>query len=369
MYLRSLSLINFKNLKPLELNLSPKINGFVGNNGAGKTNLLDAVYYLSFCKSYFDPIDSRNINHDEDFFVIQGAFERNDCAENIYCGIKRNQRKHFKRNRIEYYKLSDHIGFIPLVMISPYDSNLIIEGSEERRKFINSVISQFDKPYLENLIKYNRALQQRNILLRTAKGNMLPDKESVALWNEQLISFGTPVMEKRRLFISRFLPVFSKYYKFISNNHEEVRLTYISQLLDSDFRELLENSLSKDLALQYTTQGIHKDDLDFQLQDHSVKLTGSQGQQKTFLVALKLAQFDFIKEVNGFKPILLFDDIFDKLDRNRVKQIVRLVADNSFGQIFITDTNPLRLNEILSEVQIDKKTFNVIDGVIEEQGA
>lgn len=366
MFLQSLSLINFKNYKSAGLSFSPKINCFVGNNGVGKTNLLDAVYYLSFCKSYFDQVDSHNINYDESFFVIQGVYERADAIENIYCGIKRNQRKQFKRNRIEYDKLSDHIGFIPLVMISPSDNNLISEGSEDRRKFINSIISQFDKEYLDNLIKYNRALQQRNILLKNFAAGLPHDRETIELWDEQLISYGTLIMQKRKEFVDQFVPVFKHYYKFISNNKEEVKLGYISQLLHAGFRQLLENSLQKDIVLQYTSQGIHKDDLDLLISGRAIKLTGSQGQQKTFLVALKLAQFDFIREYNGFKPILLLDDIFDKLDRIRVKQIMNLVAENNFGQIFITDTNPVRLNEILSGIPIKSKIYNIMDDKIEE---
>ncbi|MCX6257338.1 MAG: DNA replication/repair protein RecF [Bacteroidia bacterium] len=367
MHLRNLSLINFKNYRNIQLEFSPKINCFVGYNGVGKTNLLDAIYYLSFCKSYFDPVDSHNIHHEENFFLIQGGFDRDGATENIYCGIRRNQHKQFRRNKVEYDKLSDHIGFIPLVMISPADIALISEGSEERRKFINNVISQYDKKYLEDLIRYNRALQQRNILLKqmTSTGNN--DKDAIDLWNEQLVMFGEPIKEKRMRFSERFLPVFRDFYQLISSGLEDVQINYNSQLVGNDFRTLLDNSLSRDLALQYTSQGIHKDDLDFRIKGHPIKLTGSQGQQKTFLVALKLAQFNFISEVNGFKPILLLDDIFDKLDRSRVKQIVKLVAENNFGQIFITDTNPARLHEILHDIHSDNLIFTIDYGQLAGQ--
>ncbi|MBE9468289.1 MAG: DNA replication/repair protein RecF [Bacteroidetes bacterium] len=365
MYLKDLSLINFKNYEQLEIEFSQKINCFVGDNGVGKTNLLDAVYYLSFCKSRFNLIDSQNIKHSENFFVIQGNYKISDENESIYCGIKRNKKKQFKRNKKEYTKLSDHIGLIPLVLISPYDSNLIIGGSEERRKFLNGVISQFDKQYLVDLIKYNRALSQRNSLLKNfAKTNTF-NLETIEIWDEQLSKLGTSIYEKRVKFINELLPVFQKYYEFISDGNEKVKLLYNSQLHDFDFQELLKDSLERDRILQYTTTGVHKDDLIFKLDDFLIKKNGSQGQQKTFSVALKLSQFDYMKNIYGYKPILLLDDVFDKFDLFRVTQIIKLVADNNFGQIFITDTNKDRMKNILSEFSIEYKLFNVNNDTIE----
>jgi DNA replication and repair protein RecF len=366
MHLSHLSIINFKNYDQLELNFSNKINCFVGDNGTGKTNLLDAIYYLSLTKSYFNSLDTQNIRHGEDQFLIQAEFMREGLDEKILCGVQRNKRKIFKRNKKEYVKLSEHVGLLPIVMISPADSSLIIEGSDERRKFLNAVISQFDGEYLESMMRYNRALGQRNVLLKNfhRSGSFQPDQLEV--WDEQLIRYGTHIHQVRLEFIRDLLPIFQQYYESVSEGREQVGLEYKSQLHEKDFRTLLKEHEQKDRILQYTTAGIHKDDLDMTLSGYQIKRIGSQGQQKTFLVALKLAKFDFIRKVNGFHPILLLDDVFDKFDANRVKQIIRLVAENEFGQIFITDTNPERIKTILNELTIDYKLFHVgLDGVDE----
>ncbi len=366
MYLQNLSLINFKNFEQAELQFLSKVNCFVGNNGAGKTNLLDAIYYLSFCKSYFNSIDNQNIKHNENFFLIQGNYYRDEKIENIYCGIKRNQRKIFKRNKKQYNKLYEHIGLLPCVMISPADNYFITEGSEERRKFIDGVVSQFDKQYLKDLINYNRALNQRNKLLKDfSKNTNSFDLETLEIWNEQLINLGKKIYNKRVKFINELTPIFQKYYDFISIGNEKVELVYQSQLHNADFQELLNSSLEKDRILQYTTTGVHKDDLSLKLEKYPLKKFGSQGQQKTFLLALKMAQFDFIKKIQNYKPILLLDDIFDKLDAQRVKQIIKLVADNNFGQIFITDTNKDRVESILSDISIEYKLFIIDNGIVE----
>ena len=346
MYLKNLSIVNFKNYEQAELDFSPKINCFVGLNGSGKTNLLDAVHYLSFCKSFFNPIDSQNIRHGEEYFVIQGLFFKNEAEENIYCGMKMNQKKQFKRNKKEYSRLADHIGLIPLVMISPEDSFLISEGSEDRRRFVDSVISQYDREYLEDLIIYNRILQHRNKLLKEFANSGTYDEDSLELWNDQLIAPGKKIHEKRKQFIEQLIPVFQKYYEYISSGNESVSLTYQSHLENEDFKTLLSSSLRKDMILQYTTVGTHKDDLIFTVNNFPLKKSGSQGQQKTFLLALKLAQFDFIKNINNLNPLLLLDDIFDKLDAIRVSKLLALVSENHFGQIFITDTNLERTDQI-----------------------
>ncbi len=364
MYLQNISILNFKNHFQAEFEFSPKINCFTGNNGSGKTNLLDAIHYLSFCKSFFNPIDSQNIKHNEQFFVVQGTFLKNDSTEIVYCGQKNNQKKQFKRNKKEYSRLADHIGLFPLVMVSPTDVNLIIEGSEERRRFLDSVISQFDRNYLENLITYNKALSHRNRLLKDFVSRNYMDSESLEIWDEQMVSLGNSIYQKRKEFLQKLLPVFQKYYDFISLGNETVKLIYNSQIHEKDFAQLMKESIQKDLAAQYTTTGIHKDDLLFFLADYSIKKTGSQGQQKTYLTALKLAQFDFIKSIHGFNPILLLDDIFDKLDATRVKQIIKLVAEDHFGQIFITDANKERIDKILIETGIDYKIFQITNETI-----
>jgi DNA replication and repair protein RecF len=359
MHLKTLSLVNFKNYEQLDIPLSERINCFVGENGVGKTNLLDAVHYLSLCKSNLNPIDSQNVRYDQDFLVIQGVFDRKGKEENIYCGIKRQKKKQFKRNQKEYGKLSEHIGLIPLVMISPADSNLIHGGSEERRKFMNGVIAQYSRVYLENLIQYNRALTQRNRLLKDFASTRSFEKEMLEVWDEQLIRYGEPIYAERERFVKELLPVFHDFHSHVSGDREQVTLAYQADLRVTGFSEGLKASLEKDRIIQYTTFGIHKDDLGMELSGHSLKKCGSQGQQKTFLVALKLAESEFIRKLTEIPPILLLDDIFDKFDAGRVKQIISLVAENKFGQIFITDTNEQRLQGILKEIPAEHRVFRI----------
>lgn len=359
MYLKKLSLLNFKNYKDLEINFNNRINCFIGNNGVGKTNLLDAIHYLALAKSYFNPIDSHNILHDSEFAVVQGEFVKHDVTDNIYCGIYRDKRKQLKRNKKDYERISEHIGLFPLVMISPSDINLINEGSDERRRFINSVISQYDRRYLEQLIQYNHALNQRNVLLKGSTDINNFDRDLISAWDDQLIVFGDKIFEARKEFIQKIEPVFNQYYKFISDSKEEVQFIYQSQLHKNNMAQLLDISLRKDLILQYTTSGIHKDDLQMNLGQFSLKRTGSQGQQKTFLVALKLAQFDFIKKACNIIPVLLLDDVFDKFDTIRVEKIIELFTDDNFGQIFITDTSEFHLKSILSKINIDHSIFYI----------
>ncbi len=357
MYLKNLSVVNFKNYAQTELEFNNRINCFVGNNGVGKTNLLDAIHYLALCKSYFNQVDSQNIMHNQEFSVIQGEFERRDKPELVYCGIQRNKRKQFRRNKKEYPKLSDHIGLFPLVMISPSDSSLILEGGEERRKFINGVIAQFDKVYLEDVIGYNRVLSQRNKHLRNIAGQASADMDMLSVYNSQLSELGKAIFEKRKNFINELVPVFSRFYTYISGGVEETSLKYESQLLKKDMMSLLEEGLKKDRILQYTTEGIHRDDLVMLLSGFPLRKVGSQGQQKTYQVALKLGKFEFIRQVTGITPVLLLDDIFDKFDASRVEQIIRLVSENNFGQIFITDTDEERMKDILERIGIEHKMF------------
>ncbi len=359
MHLKKLSLVNFKNYEQVDIPLSAKINCFVGENGVGKTNLLDAIHYLSLCKSNLNPVDSQNVRYDQDFLVVQGLFDRNGKEENIYCGIRKQKKKQFKRNQKEYSKLSEHIGLIPLVMISPADAILINGGSEERRKFMNGVIAQYSRIYLENLIQYNRALAQRNKLLKDFAYSRKFDPEMLEVWDEQLILYGEPIFKERVRFVNELLPVFNALHSHVSGDREQVSLSYNAHLQETGFREGLKASLDKDRFIQYTTFGIHKDDLGMELGDYSLKKSGSQGQQKTFLVALKLAEFEFIRKLTKISPILLLDDIFDKFDTHRVKHIITLVAENQFGQIFITDTNEQRLQGILQEIPADHKVFRI----------
>ncbi|MCX6231512.1 MAG: DNA replication/repair protein RecF [Bacteroidetes bacterium] len=367
MFLKSLSISNFKNYTEASLRFSEKINCFVGNNGEGKTNLLDAIYYLSFCKSYFNLIDMQNIKHETDFFAIHGQYVRMDEQQDtVSCIQKKNQRKVFKINKKEYDRLADHIGLFPLVMVSPYDRDLINEGSDVRRKYIDSVISQFDRIYLDDLMNYNKALQQRNALLKQFAENNRFDASSVELWNMHLQKHGENIYQKRKLFLKEFIPLFQQYFAFISGGKEKVNIDYQSQLNDNDMESLLKENIYRDRALQYTTVGIHKDDLDFMMDEFAVKKFGSQGQQKSFFIALKLAQFEYTKNIKGFKPILLFDDIFDKLDNSRVEQLINLVADQSFKQVFITDTNAERIAAIFDKIKIPHKIFNIEKGTVTE---
>jgi DNA replication and repair protein RecF len=363
MYLEKLLLTNFKNYLSAEFEFSEKINYFIGDNGVGKTNILDAIYYLAFTKSFINNIDSQNINHDEQFFLIQGSFKLNGSnSEVIQCLQKRNQKKEFKRNKKEYDRMSDHIGFLPLVMVSPSDSNLIHYGSDERRKFIDVVISQFDKLYLENLISYNKSLAQRNALLKQFAQSRYFDKQSLEIWDDQIITLGTEIYITRNEFIESFIPLFNKYFRIITSGKEEVSLSYESQINTTSLEVLIKNSVEKDCASQYTNCGIHKDDIIFNIQGLPVKKFGSQGQQKSFMVAIKLAQFEYTKNIKGYKPILLFDDIFDKLDNNRVEQIIELVSENIFGQVFITDTQKERIDHVISELNAPYKIFGITYG-------
>lgn len=365
MHLKHLRLTNFKNYEEAELQFSDKINCFVGANGVGKTNLLDAIYYLSFCKSYFNPVDTQNIKHEEDFFAIHGTYNRNgNDSSKVSCIQKRNHRKQFMLNGKEYERFADHIGLFPLVMISPYDRDLINEGSDVRRKYIDSVISQFDKIYLDNLINYNRALFQRNSLLKGFAEREYYDLSLIEIWNEQLIKFGMDIYRKRKDFIQDFIPVFKQYFSIISNNREMVDITYESQLHDKTLDKLLKESFEKDKILRYTTTGIHKDDLSFGINSYPLKRFGSQGQQKSFIIAIKLAQFDYTKNIKGFKPILLFDDIFDKLDETRVTQLIQLVSQDSFGQVVITDTQYDRIEKLTNSLPATYHVWEIEAGIL-----
>ena len=355
MFLKLLSLTNFKNYEQAEIEFSPKINCFVGNNGVGKTNILDAIHYLSLTKSFFNNIDSANIRHPDEFFIISGTFNRDEEDNTIFCSFQRQKQKILKRNGKDYQRLTDHIGKYPVVMMSPADSVLITEGSEERRKFLNKIISQYNPEYLDAVLKYNKALLQRNRILKD--GHF--DKDIIDIWDTQLVKYGTYIYAEREKLVEELIPVFRENYSFISKGKELVSLNYRSHLKKGGFAELLNESVEKDKVLQYTTVGIHKDDLVFEMEGYPVKSIGSQGQQKSYLVALKLSKYYYIKGKSGYSPILLLDDIFDKFDADRVEQIIRLVGNHRFGQIFITDTHQDRLQVILKDLDTEHRLFRI----------
>lgn len=364
MILENISIINYKNIKGVNLNLSPKINCLIGHNGVGKTNFLDAIYYLSFCRSANNPIDSQIIMHDENFFMLEGNYrtEQGDI-ENIYCGMKRGTKKHFKRNKKEYKRLSQHIGLVPLIYVSPSDSSLIEGGSEERRRLMDVVISQYDHSYIELLSNYNKALQQRNALLKMEEE---PDSSLLDIWEQEMARNGELLFQKRLAFVDELVPVFQQIYQQISGQREIVSLRYISHCQRGPLLDVIQRDRFKDRAVGYSLHGVHRDDLEMLIGDFQMKREGSQGQNKTFVLALKLAQFDFLRRTSSTTtPLLLLDDIFDKLDAQRVESIVQLVSGDNFGQIFITDTNRDHLDKILSKSDGEYKIFTVEGGDIE----
>lgn len=363
MQLLSLKINNFKNIAEVQMQLSGKINCFVGNNGAGKTNLLDAIHYLSFTRSYFGVSDQMNIRHGEDFFAIHGEFVLpNSGPEWVSCALRQGNRKVFKANGKEYERMSAHIGRYPVVMVSPYDRDLINEGSEVRRRFIDMVISQFDTAYLDHLVHYNRLLEQRNSLLKAFSENQRFDAEYLNLIDERMSLPAVAIFEARQKFLTEFIAVFRKYFQLISQGRESVDISYESTLQLSDFLAGCKAAVQKDMACRYSTIGIHKDDFSFLMNGFPVKKYGSQGQQKSFVVALKLAQFEFTRNHIGIKPILLFDDIFDKLDPTRVSQIVHLVNDDNFGQVFISDAEPERIHRIFDQSPGEHRIFYIHNG-------
>ena len=367
MLLKELNILNYKNIREATLQFSDKINAFVGLNGQGKTNILDAIYYLSFTKSAYNAIDSQNIHHDEDMAMIQGKYYSADNEEIITCGIKRGVKKQFRRGKKDYKRLIDHIGLIPLVMVSPQDSELVVEGSDERRKFMDGVISQYSKSYLEHLTQYNVLLKQRNALLKqyAEQPEQLPDTLMEVL-EQQMVSHAMPIYQARVQFIEQFVPYFQQVYSAISNDKELVSLVYKSHLHERDLLESLARTRTRDLILGWTSQGIHKDELEMMLGDYPLKRVGSQGQQKSYLLAMKLGQALYLnaEQILNTQPILLLDDIFDKLDSERVERIIQLVGDERFGQIFITDTDRQHLTKILSQEHFDANLFQVDNGEV-----
>lgn len=356
--------MNFKNYDDAEIKFCPGVNCFLGDNGSGKTNLLDAIHYLSLCKSYFNSIDSQNVKRDTAFFSISGVFDKYNDEHKIHCAVKPGQKKVFKRNGKDYDRLADHIGLFPAVIISPVDADLISEGSEVRRKFMDGIISQYNRSYLNGLISYNRVLLQRNNLLKHFAVERRFDAESLAIWTDQLVEYGAPLFEIRKEFIREFRPLVESIYSEISGDAEVAKLDYNSMLSEASFEELVKDSIDSDRRAQRTTKGIHKDDLEFSINGFPVKKFGSQGQQKSFLIALKLAQFEYIKSSTGVTPILLLDDIFDKIDDKRVAHLMKLVSQHQFGQTFITDTHARRVPELFAKIDTEVKVFDVENGIV-----
>lgn len=367
MTLKHLSILNYKNIAEAEIDFSPGLNCIIGCNGEGKTNLLDAIRFLSLCKSLGVTQDSLCIRHDEDFFMLKGLYEREDnTLEDIHCSLKRGQKKIMRRKGKPYKRLAEHIGLIPIVLISPTDSMLIAGGSEERRRFMDIVISQMNLPYMDALTRYGKALQQRNALLKI---DPPCDKEMLVLWEEQMAKEGEFIYKCRHEYIERFTPIFQRYYNLISQEHEKVTLAYTSHCQRGPLLHEIQRDRHKDIAVGYSLHGVHRDDLEMMINGYSIRREGSQGQNKTMLVALKLAQYEFLQHTgNGTHPILLLDDIFDRLDAQRVERIVALVSGDSFGQTFITDTNREHLDKILRLTSQDYKLFHCKDGTFKEIG-
>lgn len=360
MYLEKISLLNFKNIAQEELSFCPGINCLVGDNGAGKTNVVDAVYYLSMCKSSLQMTDGQSIRHGADFFLVEGRYSSDaGRREQVVCSFSRKGGKVLKRNGKEYDRLADHVGLIPAVIVSPADSALISDAADERRRYLNAFISQLDRAYLTALMRYNAVLAERNRLLK-----MQPDETMLAIYDRQLVEHGNRIHARRREFAARLQPLVAEYYRRLSDDREQVELLYKSELNERPFEEVLRDARQKDLVNEFTTAGIHRDDLTLRIGGYPLRKYGSQGQQKSFLIALKLAQYAIVAAEKGERPILLLDDLFDKLDAGRVEQLIRLVADDAFGQIFITDCNPTRLRTILDRAGDSYTLFTVSNGTI-----
>jgi DNA replication and repair protein RecF len=362
MILKQLTILNYRNIAEAQLELSPKVNCFIGHNGEGKTNVLDAIYFLSFAKSTACSIDTQNIRHGEDVMMVQGLYDLNGTEEEISIGMKAHQKKHVKRNKKEYKRLSEHIGLLPIIMVSPSDSGLILGGSEERRKFLDIIISQYDSPYIQALAAYNKALMQRNALLKSEEN---PNPEILSLYEEMMALHGEIIYQKRTAFIEKFIPVFQQIHNTITGGNEPVGIRYISHGQRGDLLHTIQTGREKDRMMGYSLHGIHKDELEMTLGEFPIKREGSQGQNKSYIIALKLAGFNFLKHTGSqTTPIVLLDDIFDKLDALRVENIVHLLLQPTFGQIFITDTNREHLDKILHRTHDDYRIFNVKQGEI-----
>lgn len=366
MYLHRLHLVHFKNYNQQELFLSPQLNCFVGENGMGKTNLLDAIHYLCMCKSHFKLSDRQVVQHGADFFRIEGDFQRAGKQEAIACTYAPRQRKTLLKNKVPYARLADHIGFLPLIMIAPDDTLLITEGSENRRQFLDVLLVQLNAIYLQQLMTYNKVLQQRNAYLKSCKHPSEVEGALLEVYNQQLLAPAQYIHQQRQQVVQQLSPIFQEYYKVISGDKEQVEISYQSQLKEQTLVELWAESQEKDAWLQRTTKGIHKDDLQLVINAYPVKKFASQGQLKSYLLALKLAQYELLRQEVELPPLLLLDDIFDKLDNKRVEQLLTLLLERDFGQVFLTDTHEHRIARIVESLQADFKQFLVEEGRVKE---
>ncbi len=374
MTLDSLQLLFFKNYEAASLQFTPGLNCFIGDNGSGKTNLLDAIHYLSLTKSALTPVDANSIRQGADFFVVKGNFRADEDAasETIQVSLRQGQKKALTHDKQPYERLADHIGRYPAVLVSPYDTDLIREGSEERRKYFDSLLSQFDHAFLDVLITYNALLRQRNALLKQATDRPTHgfDRDYLLALDDQLVPLGEQLSAQRTAFIERFTPVFQRHYQQLADGQETVSLTYKSQLLETGFAQLLRQNERRDFAMQRTTAGAHRDDFVFLMDGLPVKSYASQGQQKSYAIALKLAQFETLTRnpasagLVAAKPLLLLDDIFDRLDDKRIARLLELVANDTFGQVFLTDTNLARTDRALANVQGAIRRFAVRAGAV-----
>ncbi|MGB0376278.1 MAG: DNA replication/repair protein RecF [Flavobacteriaceae bacterium] len=359
MFLKELHLNQYKNFEMENFHFQKPINCFVGPNGRGKSNILDAIYHLAYGKGYFNPQAVQNIQFQKDFFVLEGLFESSRGEEKIHCSLKKGHKKTIKYNGKTYRQITEHIGKIPVVMISPADRDLITEGSAIRRKFMDGILSQTTPGYLDQLLVYNKILSQRNALLKYFAVNRTFDPDTLEVYNEQMDGLGADIFQARQKFIKEFQPIFEKHYKRISAGEERAEIYYNSQLTEGSLEELFTENLSRDRSLQYSSVGIHKDDLSFLMNGENIKKFGSQGQQKTFLIAIKLTQFECLKQATQTPPIILLDDAFDKLDQNRVSQIIGLMKDEAFSQIFISDTHKERTLEALQGANMPYDIFEL----------
>lgn len=360
MHLQQLKLTHFKNYESVTLDCSPRLNAFVGLNGMGKTNLLDAIYYLCMCKSQFSSTDRDVIQHKADFFRIEGLFIKEEKKEKIVAKVIPRKRKDIERNGVIYNRLSEHVGLLPVVFIAPDDTYIALEGSEERRRFVDNTLSQLDKHYLQHLITYNKVLKQRNAALKTFATDRYFDAALLTVYDQQLLEPAQFIHKQRVAWAESFRPIFQDYYQTISKKSETVDCIYKSKLKEHALADLLKENQEKDRILQRTTTGIHKDELSFTINDYPLKRFASQGQLKSFVLALKLAQYEMLRKDKNLRPLMLLDDIFDKLDRQRVKQLLSLILERDFGQIFITDTHESRVAEIVQGMGTDYKLFKIV---------
>jgi len=347
--LKEINLVQFRNYANHHQVFDQQIVAICGLNGTGKTNLLDAIYYLGFSRSYFARTDAQNVQHGKQGMRLSGNFIKNEKVEEVIFILRENNKKELLVNGESYKKISDHIGKFPCVMIAPDDVELIAGPGEERRKLMDSILSQTNRDYLSQLIAYNKILQQRNSLLKQMAEQPQLNNDLLDVYNEQLVVSGNYIHQQRKLFLSTFLPIVGENYKTIAGKNEDLQLAYESQLLSTPFKVILSENLTKDKALQRTSRGIHRDDIGIYLNDCPFKSEASQGQRKSLLFAIKLAEWEYLRMMIGIPPILLLDDVFEKLDENRMAHLLDQVCSNHFGQVFITDTHADRIKEKLDQ--------------------